>query len=111
MTAINQDFSMYQGDTKNLVVSVTKDDGSELDLTGCTVKWAILKSTTNSEKLVLIETPRIRTDNNTITIPISSTDTLNLLGKYYHECKLIDTQGNASTIFVGYITLNKSNIS
>ncbi|MBT2725130.1 MULTISPECIES: hypothetical protein [unclassified Bacillus (in: firmicutes)] len=43
MTAINQNFSMFAGDSKNLIVNVTKDDGSTLDLNGTTVKWGLRK--------------------------------------------------------------------
>jgi outer membrane lipoprotein-sorting protein len=87
---------MYAGDTKNITISVTKDDGTPLDLTGCTITWVLKKN--NSE---LVKT----TTNGVIGLVASDTSDLN--GIYPHECELTDQTGNVSTIFIGKVTIEK----
>lgn len=96
MTATNQNFYMYAGDTKNLNISVTNDDGSPLDLTGCTITWVLKKN--NSEL--------VKTTTNGV-IELEPSDTSDLYGIYPHECELTDQTGNVSTIFIGKVTIDK----
>ncbi|MBT2729445.1 hypothetical protein J7E63_21365 [Bacillus sp. ISL-75] len=109
MTAINQNFSMFAGDSKNLIVTVTKDDGSFVDLNGTTVKWGLRKK----ENSTINEVSKTTDDGITllgdeITIKLDPTDTLNLLGIYFQECELTDQLGNVSTIFTGGVKINRS---
>jgi hypothetical protein len=51
MTAVNQNFSMYQGESKNLIVSV---DGVT-DLIGATLKWGLRKRESSTINDILKE--------------------------------------------------------
>jgi hypothetical protein len=109
MTTENQNFSMYQGETKNIIVTISNDDVINLDLTGSTVKWALVKSINFDSNVILKESPEILISGNKITIPLKPFDTENLLGKFYHACELTDVQGNVSVLFTGMGNIIKSN--
>jgi hypothetical protein len=105
MALVNQDFEIYAGDTKNLVVTVTKSDGTIAPLIGdVTVKWVavrgkdivISKDTTNGIAI---------TDdaNGEFTVRLDSVDTKTLLGSLKHEAVITDGLGNVSTVMVGTI--------
>jgi hypothetical protein len=108
MTATGQNFSMYQGDTRNLnVTCLGVDDLSSSDLT-----WVSYRLTNNA--IVLTKTTAsgggitVSGASNIFTVAIEPSDTLSLLGLYKHECELKDATGNISTIFVGKMTVLKS---
>lgn len=101
---------MYQGDTRNIIVPITRDDNSELDLTGCTIKWGLRPKEYNSDNIIFKETPNVLIYSNVLTIKLLPEDTINLHGTYYHECKMIDAQGDVSTLFVGKALIIDSNV-
>jgi hypothetical protein len=103
MTAVNQNFSMYQGESKNLIVSV---DGVT-DLIGATLKWGLRKRESSTINDILKES-EITVSGTEITIPLKPPDTETLLGTYFHECELTDQQGNVSTLFTGIVTILRS---
>lgn len=106
MTMTNQNFSMYSGNTKNILVSVTSDGGASVTLDGSSVKWT-LKEHDVSEAFLLQKTngSGVSFVGGQIKIALSPADTSALEGTYYHECELTDAIGNVSTIFEGYITI------
>jgi hypothetical protein len=106
MTMINQNFTLYAGNTKNIIIPVT---GIE-DLMGATIKWGVRKKEYSTTNDLLKESPDIVTDKNTITIKLKPPDTANLLGSYYHECEVVDQQKNVSTVFTGLMTINRSGV-
>ena len=108
MTAVNQNFEMYAGDSKNIVVSVTDGSARPLDLTGASVKWILKPTQPTSENLIEKSTPEIVLDVYTATIKLLPVDTENLAGNYYHEAELTDQIGNVSTIMVGTVKINRS---
>lgn len=102
--AASQNFSMYAGDTKQVVVTVKKDDGSALDLTGATVRWGfdtVVKTTSSG---IVLTTPL----SGIFTITISPTDTVGKTGEFQHGGTVTDAAGNVSTVIVGKITINKN---
>ncbi|MEH7093925.1 hypothetical protein [Neobacillus vireti] len=103
MTAVNQNFTMYQGDSKNLIVAVE----GVTDLIGVTLKWGLRKREYDTTNLVLKEN-EITVSGTEIRIPLKPPDTETLLGTYYHECELTDQQGNVSTLFTGIVTILRS---
>ncbi|MDR7237106.1 hypothetical protein J2Y02_001717 [Neobacillus drentensis] len=106
----NQNFSMYAGDSKSIIIPVTKDDGSPLNLTGAAVKWGVRKRESSTTNDILKESPAITVSGSEITISLAPVDTETLTGSYYHECELTDQQGNVSTLFVGLVTITKSGV-
>lgn len=111
MAETNQNFSMYQGETKNLVVPITKEDGTALDLTGATITWALRQRMTSTSNLITKSTPsQITVSGNTLTVHLIPSDTTSLKGAFYHECKMTDTQGNVSELFTGLATITVSEL-
>jgi hypothetical protein len=105
VTAINQNFSMIAGDTKNLIIPMPED------LTGCTVKWGLRQRAYSTENLINKSTNDGITVNGTeITIKLAPTDTQSLQGVLFHECEVTDQLGNVSTIFTGNATISRSGI-
>lgn len=100
MTAINQNFSIFAGNTKSITVTV--DDAASL--TGATIEFNIKK---NENSNAILTKTNVSVSGNTITITLNPTDTENFSGSYYHECVLTDQYGNVSTLSVGTITFNK----
>lgn len=109
VTAENQNFKMYTGDTKYIYLSV--EDGT-LDLNGVTVKWILKNGVKNAPEITIFKTNgqgvTIDLNANMILIKLDPSDSIDLLGKYYHEAELTDALGNISTIMVGEIEFKKS---
>jgi hypothetical protein len=105
VTAINQNFTMYAGDSKNIVVTMPED------LTGCTVKWGLRQRMYSTENLLSKTTSNgISINGSEISIKLAPEDTQTLSGTYYHECEVTDQLNNVSTIFTGMVTISKSAI-
>jgi hypothetical protein len=105
VTAINQNFMMYAGDSKNLVVTMPED------LTGCTVKWGLRQRMYSTENLLSKTTnDGISINGTEISIKLAPEDTQTLAGTYYHECEVTDQLNNVSTIFTGMVTISRSAI-
>jgi hypothetical protein len=101
----NQNFSVYAGDTKNIIITTTTEYGTPLNLTGATIKWRVRKKEF-SPIIFSKESPNITVFGNEITIPLAPVDTDNLSGStLYHECKITDQTGNVSTLFTGFLTI------
>lgn len=102
MTMKNQNFEMYAGDTRPIVVDVTDENGAPLDLAGAVIKWGLRRGEFSAENLILKTTPDISIVDNEITIKLLPTDTLGLKGdNFFHECECTDQSGNVTTLFVG----------
>ncbi|MBW7475967.1 hypothetical protein K0T92_14570 [Paenibacillus oenotherae] len=100
-----QNFTMYAGDTKEIVVTIP-----DVDLLGATIKWAMLKTATGPTIIQRSTTVGIIVDADagTFTFKLESADTENLYGQYYHEAELTDVLGNVSTIMTGAVFIKPS---
>lgn len=107
MAELNQNFSMFAGDSKYLTVSV---DGVT-DFTGADIKW-VLKNSVNSSENVLLKTTSsgISIVNGMIQIKLDPADTEAIRGAYYQECELTDSANNVSTIFTGFATVKTGGV-
>jgi hypothetical protein len=109
MTAINQNFDMYAGDSKNIVISVVDEANKPLNVEGVTVKWILRPTQPITAPNILDKTtPEIETAEDKVTIKLLPQDTETLYGNFYHEAELTDQIGNVSTIMVGSIKINRS---
>lgn len=110
-----QDFKMYAGDTKDIVVTVKTASGAVVDLSSASVKWA-LKRHTHGPHDVFKKTGGggiTITDvlGGVFTVRLNSIDTKDLhQGRYYHEAEVTDMQGNVSTVMTGTVTLEHSGV-
>jgi hypothetical protein len=102
----NQDFQMFAGNTKNLLVTLKDTAGVTVDLTGATVKWVAVRGKTvviskeTASGITITDAP-----NGKYMIKLDSIDTKNLLGNLYHESVVMDSSGNVATVFKGTIKL------
>jgi hypothetical protein len=105
MTVLNQNFSMFSGETKYIAVANTKDDGSDLDLAGASITWTVKKRENSPDNVLSKETPEITVSGNVLTIPLKPPDTEPLLGTFYHKCECVDQFGNESVLMTGMLTI------
>ena len=107
MVSTNQNFTIYAGDTNNVLVGIEEDDIAA-SLTGASAVW-ILSSDIGSGSLVRITSDDfLSISGSTVTIAISPSHTSSLAGKYYHELEVTDSSGNVSTTTTGVVTIKKS---
>lgn len=106
----NQNFTIFAGDSKNIIAKVLDENNLPADLTGCSIKWALKNSVDTIENLILKTTPNINIVGNEVHIKLVPDDTKNLVGTFYHECEVVDTAGDVSTIFTGMVIIKKSGI-
>mgnify|MGYP000241039313 FL=1 len=106
MTAKNQDFEMYEGDSKKLVF-----DTSGVDIADITeVSWSATDNSNKDAKLITksLTGGGITTDEteSTITVTLDSADTEDLSTRgLVHELEIEDTAGNKNTAAVGHMKL------
>jgi hypothetical protein len=97
MTKENQSFSIYQGETKYLLIDVKDVE----DLTGSTFTWTLKQD----ETVLLTKTNDINVVNGKIQIKIVPDDTNGMNGTFFHVCEMIDTMGNGSVVTTGAVTV------
>jgi len=108
MTKTAQNFEMWQGDTKQLRISVTGSDNAGYSLTGASLVY-IVEVEPKSGSLIRKTTANdVSISGSTVTVTLNPIDTLQLEGLYYHEIQALDVLGRVATIMVGNVKINKS---
>jgi hypothetical protein len=110
------DFSLYQGDTRRIHFTITRPDGTPVELTGAELRWQASKLKTPgvfSSTAVLQKTEQngITIDdelNGILTVVLDPEDTLNLSGNFYHELESVDGSGDVATVFTGSFEVKKA---
>lgn len=114
MTEINQDFVLYQGDTKILRVEVFDTEGNPKNIAGASILWGMYVFTQPQIVLTKSTSGGITiTDaiNGIFEVQIDSADSLDLEPDFYgHEAEVTDIAGNVSTIFTGTVEVRCSRI-
>lgn len=117
MTMLNQNFSMWAGNTRYLTVSVTEQDGvTPKDLTDAHVIW-FLREYNSTENILVKETSNDSTplgglmindppSDGIFTIFLYPEDTTELSGIYYHQADVTNQHGEVSTVLVGSAVIN-----
>jgi len=107
MTSVNQNFTVYAGDTAQVSIGVTQS-GAAASLSSTSIVW-VLEEEVGSGSLVKLTTDDyISVSGSIVILGISPSHTQNLNGKYYHEVEVTDTSGNISTVTTGTVTIKKS---
>lgn len=114
MTITGQNFEVYQGDNKQLIITVYDENGAILPLTGYSAVWVavqqtsfatVLSKSTESGGGISIPDP----DNGQLVVELDKEDTASLSPKLYnHQCEIEDSSGNHSTVTTGYMKVIKS---
>lgn len=107
MTAVQQNFSLYAGETKFLPVTVY---GNNVNIIGSTITW-ILKQENGPVMVTKTTANGITIDDSThFTLTLQAGDTKPLSGLFETECKMVDTNGNVTMLFIGEVDILKSTI-
>jgi hypothetical protein len=111
VTTLNQDILLFQGDSKNLTLTIY---GENVNLVGNSIAWGLFRNESSNELLIKKQTSDntiIIMDSTHFTIFLTGDDTKQLTpGTYYHECKMLDNYGHATTLFVGEMNVIKSHV-
>jgi hypothetical protein len=109
MAKTDQNFEMYQGDSKELHVEVTDENGNIIDLTGATVTWKMYKDFSSSAIVknisngISIPTPT----NGVFIVTLEPVDTETFVGGYFHEAQVRDIRGMVTTVMTGNIKVKR----
>lgn len=108
MTAINQDFTMWSGDTRSLVIGVDDGTGASVDVSSASrLIWILYDLDDGASRLRKdSDVSGVSFGGSEVTITIDPADTVDLNGMYGHEAELVDSAGNKSTVSVGVATVN-----
>jgi hypothetical protein len=106
VTATNQNFEVYAGDDAAVVITVTNDAGTAIDLHDVQeIEWkaydgagaTVLTRTKTGGDITFVTSG---TDGQ-ISIALAAADTDDLAGWYWHSARLTDASGNKSTFEQG----------
>jgi hypothetical protein len=111
---MSANFTIYQGDSRDLFVSVTDLDGAVVNITGATIKWVLVNNDTVVLEKSTPSSSGINITNPTggqFTISILPNETLTLsAGDCTHEARLTDSNGKSSLIFKDTLTVLESKV-
>lgn len=114
MTISGQNFEVYQGEDKQLIIFVVDETGTALPLAGYDVIWTMYNST-NGNIIIVKSTDvsgQIELDTPStgyLTINLGSDDTENVVPKTYgHQCEGIDAFTQHSMFTTGQVNVLKS---
>jgi hypothetical protein len=110
------DFELYAGDTRDLIVSVVDQDGANVDLNNGTVLWqmAPTKWQDDPEAVLISKTSQagqITLANGSFTVHLLSADTEGLEGSFYHEAQVTLVDGTIGTTLVGKVKIKPNLIA
>lgn len=111
MTAIDQDFVLWQGEDKTITVDLEDGDGVAYgSTTGLTFSWRVSESKDISTALISKTSGSgITNGTSQITIDVASADTETLpANTYYHECRVVDGSSKEDVVFVGKLIIKAS---
>jgi|SRR5690349_13644431 len=108
MTISGQNFSTHQGDTENITVVLDLSETPSMDIETCNFRWVAYRH--GNIVLDKVTASGIVADNTdgTITISIERDETKDLVGHYYHICKMVDVDNNEYTPFTGTLEIYES---
>lgn len=114
MTAINQDFSTYAGDSAIPQFAIVDGSGAPIDLSGAhqitfTVQRSVtttpvLQKTLTGGGITFVNPPGA---NGKIQVAILPADTSVLTGQYIHEVVIVDSTGAVSTVATGVMEVGR----
>jgi len=106
------DFTMYQGDTKTLEVTVEDEAGDVVNITGTTIRWQLAKTARAAVPIIAKETGDgiaiVDGAAGRFDVALDPEDTVDLSARsYYHEAE-IDDAGVISTVLTGKATIRQA---
>lgn len=111
MARINQDFTLYAGEDKQINFTITDEDGVAVDLTGSSAVW-VLARIASTPDLVITKRSTVPTQidytNNTYHVYLNYEETDLLHGKYKHELRMINSDMQESVLATGEVRIYDS---
>lgn len=114
MPAVDQTITHWAGDTATIRIPVVDGEGQPVDLTGASARWWVAKSV-NATAAADIYVKKasgaglsieISTAGSAVVITLAPGDTEGkAAGTFYHECEVVDANGNISTVTIGKFIL------
>lgn len=124
MTTVNQDFTLYQGQDKQVTIPCVDSVGDAVDLTGAEVHWRLFNDPSDSAASALMHKATILAGDDDLALVLIngltgeldaaqftcvSADSENLDGGlYYHELHEVDALGNESPLATGWVSIKLS---
>lgn len=118
MASTNQDFVMWAGESKLIVIDVVDENGEPKTIeTNGTAEWVMQKSVSDvTGKVIKTTSNGISLSNvligdstgGRLTIELLPADTHSKSGIFYHEAKYYDSSLNETVITVGRATIKPS---
>jgi hypothetical protein len=106
MTEVLQDFTIYQGDNKQVTFEVVDENGDPLDLTGYSAVWVMYNQKNKEVILTKTSDDDLLIGGGTIQLNLSGDATLTVNpAKYQHELEITDPVGTVSTVTTGVMTV------
>lgn len=98
MALMNKTVTMYIDSHQDLEFQITDVD----NLIGASIKWSMSKEVDSAP--LIEKTTEIEVKVTSFVVPILPIDNKDLaIGKYYHEARITDAEGNTRPVAVGYI--------
>jgi hypothetical protein len=98
----------FAGDSLEIIVNVD-DRGSDLDIVGASIEWAVAESPGSSEIISESDSGVTATvtdaDAGELTITVDEGVTDGLDGRYYHEVRLTDSSGREAVVTRGILRI------
>jgi len=114
MAKLEQDFRMWQGETKLLIIHVEDGQGDPVDITGSSIVWVMQRQTYNTTQPRIEKSTPIGIDvldgpAGIFQVRLDPADTLGLpAGNYLHEAEVTDSGGQVSVVTIGCVRLSIS---
>jgi hypothetical protein len=129
MTQIDQELTIYQGETKTIrgkFLDKRSGNARPLLLTGALLTWVLTRvdKDTSAETVLVTKdnddiggitvtedgtTPGARTSVVEVKLAKANTENLSPLDEYKHELGIVEVGGDDFVLFTGPVTINKSN--
>lgn len=108
MTKLQQDLTMFAGDTMNIEFAVDNLTASDLS-NAQSIQWNLAQRDASSNALVKSSGSGISTADTNVIVSLSPADTANLTPMtYIHHLVIQKQDGSISTLAVGQLTIRKS---
>jgi len=111
MAKINQNFQIYKGEVKKIVLTIKDEDGALVPLDSKTMLYRVSKNSKSTTYIIeKDETDCEITGEGTVEIPFDHNDTdEETSGLYYHEFRLMDGTETEVVVMTGKFQLDDSN--
>ena len=102
------DIELKAGDSYDIVLTVTEEDGSPTPLNEVDVFWFMTVAWHRLPTLEKTLGQGVQAEDGEITITVDPADTAALRGDYWHQCRVRDAIGQEYTVASGKLSIKPS---